>query len=242
MLAQELIRIKRDGGALDDTQIQAFVQDSARRRLERRPGRRAGDGDPAARHDTRRDGRADARDDPLGRACSTGRARGCPARSLDKHSTGGVGDKVSLCSRRSSRPAAAWCRWSPAAASGTPAARSTSSRALPGYTTASTRARAAGARCARPAAPSSARARLAPADRRLYAIRDVTATVESVPLITASILSKKLAAGLQGLVMDVKVGNGAFTRTLDAARELAQQPGRGRRGAGLPHARAASPT
>ena len=75
---------------------------------------------------------------------------------------------------------------------------------------------------------------LAPADRRLYAIRDVTATVESVALITASILSKKLAAGLQALVMDVKTGSGAFMPTLDGARELAESIAAVATGAGLP--------
>ncbi|MDI1246753.1 MAG: thymidine phosphorylase, partial [Rhodoferax sp.] len=77
-------------------------------------------------------------------------------------------------------------------------------------------------------------AELAPADRRLYAIRDVTATVESVPLITASILSKKLAAGLQGLVMDVKVGNGAFADSLAMATTLAESLVQVAHGAGLP--------
>ena len=75
---------------------------------------------------------------------------------------------------------------------------------------------------------------LAPADRRLYAIRDVTATVESVALITASILSKKLAAGLQGLIMDVKTGSGAFMTTLHGARELATSIARVANDAGLP--------
>jgi thymidine phosphorylase len=74
---------------------------------------------------------------------------------------------------------------------------------------------------------------LAPADRILYAIRDVTATVESVSLITASILSKKLAAGLDGLVMDVKTGSGAFAATMDATRELAESLVHVANGAGL---------
>jgi thymidine phosphorylase len=77
-------------------------------------------------------------------------------------------------------------------------------------------------------------AELAPADRRLYAIRGMTATVESVPLITASILSKKLAAGLDALVLDVKFGNGAFATDLEGARTLAQTLVRVARHAGLP--------
>jgi len=77
-------------------------------------------------------------------------------------------------------------------------------------------------------------AELAPADRRLYAIRDVTATVESTALITASILSKKFAAGLQGLVMDVKTGNGAFAASRAEALGLAQSLVQVACGAGLP--------
>jgi len=75
---------------------------------------------------------------------------------------------------------------------------------------------------------------LAPADKRLYGIRDITATVESIPLITASILSKKLAAGLDSLVMDVKVGNGAMMSNIDDARALAQSIVNVANGAGVP--------
>ena len=75
---------------------------------------------------------------------------------------------------------------------------------------------------------------LAPADRRLYAIRDVTATVECIPLLISSILSKKLAEGLDALVMDVKIGSGAFMPTPEATWELATSLAEVANGAGLP--------
>jgi thymidine phosphorylase len=94
--------------------------------------------------------------------------------------------------------------------------------AIPGFRTALSedqlRAQLRDTRCA----IVSASEQIAPADRRLYAIRDVTGTVESIDLITASILSKKLAAGLEGLVLDVKVGSGAFMKTMAEAEALAR--------------------
>ena len=116
----------------------------------------------------------------------------------------------------------------------TPAARSTNSISIPGYASQPDLALFKHVVKEAGCAIIGQTADLAPADRRLYAIRDVTATVESVALITASILSKKLAAGLQGLVMDVKTGSGAFMATLEGSRELATSIATVASDAGLP--------
>ena len=153
---------------------------------------------------------------------------------VDKHSTGGVGDKVSLMLA----PMLAACGAVVPMISGRGLGHTGGTldklQALPGYAIDPDRATLLATLREAGCAIVGASARLAPADRRLYAIRDLTATVESVPLITASILSKKLAAGLQALVLDVKLGSGAFVSTLAQARELATSLVTVARGAGLP--------
>ena len=157
-----------------------------------------------------------------------------PGPTVDKHSTGGVGDAVSLMLA----PAVAACGAFVPMISGRGLGHTGGTLdkfdAIPGYATQPDAALFAQVVRDVGCAIIGQTAALAPADKRLYAIRDVTATVESIPLITASILSKKLAAGLGGLVMDVKVGSGAFMPTLDAARALAQSLASVATRAGLP--------
>lgn len=233
MLPQEIIRRKRDGRTLDPAEIAFFVRGLADGSI--------GEGQIAAfamavffrgmsmdervaltREMTRSGTRL--RWDDLDLAGPV----------LDKHSTGGVGDKISLMLA----PVVAACGGFVPMISGRGLGHTGGTldklEAIPGYSTAPDidrfRRVVATAGCAIIGQTDD----LAPADRRLYAIRDVTATVESLPLITASILSKKLAAGLGGLVMDVKTGSGAFAASRQDARDLAESIVAVANGAGLP--------
>ncbi|MEY2892198.1 MAG: hypothetical protein RJA98_2106 [Pseudomonadota bacterium] len=233
MLAQEIIRIKRDGGALAAEQVQAFVaglvdggwsegQAASLAMAIFLRGMNAEETVALTRAMTH-----------SGEVLSWADAQ-LNGPVLDKHSTGGVGDKVSLMLA----PIVAACGGFVPMISGRGLGHTGGTLdkldAIPGYRTAPDITQLRSALRQAGCAIVGQTATLAPADRRLYAIRDVTATVESIPLITASILSKKLAAGLQGLVMDVKCGNGAFSADLTHAQALAQSLVQVAGGAGLP--------
>lgn len=144
-----------------------------------------------------------------------------PGPVLDKHSTGGIGDCVSLLLAPALAACGAYVPMISGRGLGHTGGTLDKLEAIPGFRTglseSQLRAQLKDIRCA----IVSASAEIAPADRRLYAIRDVSGTVESIDLITASILSKKLAAGLEALVLDVKCGSGAFMKTLEDAEALA---------------------
>ncbi|PRX11325.1 UNVERIFIED_ORG: thymidine phosphorylase [Martelella mediterranea] len=152
----------------------------------------------------------------------------------DKHSTGGIGDNVSLMLA----PIAGACGLAVPMISGRGLGATGGTldklESIPGYDVSPDEARLRRTIAQTGCAIVGQTATLAPADKRLYAIRDVTATVESMPLIVSSILSKKLAAGLQTLVLDVKFGGGAFMQDADGAMELARLLVKVANGAGLP--------
>ncbi len=220
LLIQETIRRKRDGAVLDAAELADFAQGVA-------------DG-----------GWSDAQAAALAMAvffrgmtadeCAqltfamrdTGEVLGWKALGverpiLDKHSTGGVGDLVSLPLGSMLAACGAAVPMISGRGLGHTGGTLDKLESLPGYQALPDRARFVRVVKEVGVAIVGADEMLAPADRRLYAIRDVTATVDSVAMITASILSKKLAAGLEGLVLDVKTGNGAVMPELARARALA---------------------
>ncbi|MEM8631632.1 MAG: thymidine phosphorylase [Pseudomonadota bacterium] len=157
-----------------------------------------------------------------------------PGPVLDKHSTGGVGDSVSLILAPALAACGAYVPMISGRGLGHTGGTLDKLEAIPGVVTEVSepdfRRIVGDVGCAIVSATGS----IAPADKRLYAVRDLTATVESVDLITASILSKKLAAGLDALVLDVKVGSGAFMKSHAEAKTLAQALVSAARGAGCP--------
>ncbi len=232
MLPQEIIRKKRDGLALTEAEIAAFVRGVTHGTVSE--SQISAFAMAVFFQGTARDERV-----ALTRAMThsgTVLDWGDFGPVLDKHSTGGVGDKVSLMLA----PMVAACGGFVPMISGRGLGHTGGTLdkmgAIPGYRAqpdlGTLRAVVKEVGCA----IIGQTVDLAPADQRIYAVRDVTATVESIPLICASILSKKIAAGLQGLVMDVKLGNGAFMESLSDARDLAETIVKIAGGAGLPAA------
>ncbi|MDF1598741.1 thymidine phosphorylase [Mesorhizobium sp. YIM 152430] len=231
MLPQEIIRKKRDGIALTPAEIAAFVAGLSQDTFT--------EGQVAAfAMATYLNGMS--RDEAVALTLAM-RDSGhvldwsdLPGPVTDKHSTGGVGDNVSLMLAPIVAACGAYVPMISGRGLGHTGGTLDKMDSIPGYRSQPDEALFRRTVKAAGCAIIGQTADLAPADKRFYAIRDITATVESVALITASILSKKLAAGLKSLVLDVKCGNGAFMASMDRASELATSLVAVANGAGLP--------
>ena len=214
----EIIRKKRDGKVLTDEEIGQFVADYSQGKL---PDYQASALLMAIYFSGMSESELLALTDAMLRSGEVISLADVPGLKIDKHSTGGIGDKISL----HLAPAVAACGVRVPMISGRGLGHTGGTldklESIPGFSTRlsvpefRTVLRRAGL------ALIGQTDTLVPADRALYALRDVTATVESIPLIAASIMSKKLAEGIDGLVLDVKVGSGAFMKTRDEAYQLA---------------------
>ncbi len=221
MLFTDVIRKKRDGGELSDEEIQFFVDGLADNSL---PAEQVSSLAMAIFLNSM--SFPEAAKLTLAMAASgtvlDWSKEGLDGPVVDKHSTGGVGDKVSFLLAPIAAACGCYVPMISGRGLGHTGGTTDKAESIPGYNATPDfqvfRKTVKDIGCA----IIGQTADLAPADRRFYSIRDVTGTVESVPLITASILSKKIAAGLQGLVMDVKVGSGAFMGTQERAQELAR--------------------
>jgi thymidine phosphorylase len=221
MLFTDVIRTKRDGGTLSAEQIRVFVDGLSDGSL---PAEQVSALAMAIFLNSMSFDEAAQLTDAMstsGKVLDWGTLElGGPV--VDKHSTGGVGDKVSFLLA----PIAAACGCFVPMISGRglghTGGTTDKAESIPGYDTAPDFDTFQSVVKKVGCAIIGQTADLAPADRRLYAIRDVTATIESIPLITASILSKKIAAGTDAMVMDVKTGSGAFMPTFDKSIQLAE--------------------
>jgi thymidine phosphorylase len=228
LIPQELIRRKRDGGRLSDEELEFIVAGISEGYLT--------DGQVAAFAMAVffRDLEHAERVALTGAMTRSGTVlEWDEGPILDKHSTGGVGDKVSLLLA----PIVAACGGKVPMISGRGLGHTGGTLdkldSIPGYDTAPDLERLRAAVAEAGCAIIGQTPELAPADRRFYALRDATGTVESIPLIVGSILSKKLAAGLDALVMDVKAGSGAFMPSREKSVELARAIVQVARGNGL---------
>jgi thymidine phosphorylase len=230
MLAQEVIRKKRDGGKLSAEEIAFFVSGITSGAVSE--GQIAALAMATVLNGMERD-EAVALTLAMRDSGTVLDWSDLPGPVVDKHSTGGVGDNVSLMLAPIVAACGAFVPMISGRGLGHTGGTLDKMDSIPGYTAqpenALFRKTVRDVGCA----IIGQTADLAPADKRFYAIRDVTATVESVPLITASILSKKLAAGLQALVLDVKAGNGAFMDKMKDAVKLATSLVEVANGAGL---------